>query len=74
MATRPAVAEQRQREKVARTEAQRKDAVRGQALLLEAAALEDRAASLTRTIAALDEERTRLLIRAAVMRQEVRRG
>jgi len=59
------------REKVARTERARKVKARQSALLLGAAALEDRAASLTRTIAALDEERMRILIRAAVMRQEV---
>ena len=54
------------------TEAQRKHEARNTALRLEAAALEDRAASLTRSIAALDEERVRLLIRATVLREQTR--
>ena len=59
-----------ERARITKATADRKQRAKNAGLRLEAAALEDRAASLTRSIAVMDEERTRLLIRATVLRDK----
>lgn len=67
--TRPDVRARRAKEKVQRTEAQRKAEQRAKVLLQQAADLEQQAATLTHSIAALDEQRQRVLIAAYMKRQ-----
>lgn len=71
--TRPDVIARREKERAGKLSADRKLVLHIRELLLEAAALEDRASSVSRTICTLDITRTQMLAKAAALRVEAAR-